>query len=110
MSDYRRVGGQRHDQSETLDTVDLSADVPNYGLFWMADTIAHYLDNVEIGRVPNLGSPMYMIISMGKDGDWNKADGYRAQPDAHANMVVQFVKTIGAMPMQNTARSTRRSS
>jgi Glycosyl hydrolases family 16 len=95
MSDHWKVDGQKHDQSKTLDTVDLSNDFHTYGLFWMPDTITYYLDNVEVGRFPNLGlhSPMYLIISMGMDGDWNKTDGYRARPDAHAKMVVQFVKS-----------------
>lgn len=91
MSDHGKVDGQKHDQSKTLDTVDFHT----YGLPWMADTIAYYLDNVEAGRLPNLGlhSPMYMIISMDMAGDWNKTDSYSAQPDAHVKMVVQFVKS-----------------
>jgi hypothetical protein len=47
----------------------------------------------SLDRNLGLHSPMYMIISMGMDGDWNKRDGYSAQPDAHATMVVQFVKS-----------------
>jgi hypothetical protein len=95
ISDHWKVEGQKHDQSATLDTVDLSADFHTYGLLWTADTIAYYLDNVEVARFPNLGlhSPMYMIISMGMDGDWNKTDGYIARQDARAKMLVQFVKT-----------------
>jgi beta-glucanase (GH16 family) len=95
MSDHWEVEGQKHDQSKTLDTDDLSADSHTYALLWTADTIAYHLDNVEVGRFPSLGlhNPMYMIISMGMDGDWNKSAGYSAQPDAHAKMVVQFVKS-----------------
>ena len=78
-SDHRRVDRQKRDQSKTLDKVDLSADFATYGLLWMADTIAHYPDSVEIGRFPNLGlhSPMYLIGSMDMDGDWNKTGGQR---------------------------------
>ena len=49
-SDHGRVDRQKRDQSKTLDKVDLGADFTAYGLFWMADTIAHYLDSVEVGR------------------------------------------------------------
>ena len=78
-SDHRRVDRQKRDQSKTLDKVDLSADFATYGLLWMADTIAHYPDSVEIGRFPNVGlhSPMYLIVSMDMDGDWNKTGGQR---------------------------------
>jgi beta-glucanase (GH16 family) len=95
MSDHWKVDAQKHDQRKTLDTVELCADFHTYGLLWMADTIAYYLDNVEVGRFQNLGphSPMHTIISMGMDGDWNKTDGYSTQPDAHAKMVGQFVKS-----------------
>jgi hypothetical protein len=79
---------------KVLETVDLSADFHTYGALWTKDTIVFYFDGVEQARFPNvaLHKPMYMIISMGMDGAWNKQQGFVAKPDARAQMMVQYVK------------------
>ena len=79
---------------KSLDTMDLSADFHTYGALWTANEIVFYFDGVEQARFPNVAirKPMFMIISMGTDGDWNKQQGFFTPPDAHAQMMVQYVK------------------
>ena len=77
-----------------LDTVDLSADFHTYGMRWTAEKVTYYLDDKAVAEFPNeaLRRPMYILLDLAMDGDWNKKLGYIAKPDAHAQIEIQFVK------------------
>jgi len=84
----------KKNQGFTLDTIDLSRDFHTYGLLWTAETIAYYLDDVQVAKFsnPGLHYPMYMIISSGMDGSWNEQEHFMAAHDAHSAMQVKWVK------------------
>jgi hypothetical protein len=91
---WKGADGKKHSERMSLDTTDLSTGFHTYGVLWTADAIVYYRDNVEVGRFanPGLHRPMYLIVSMGMDGDWNKQEGFVAAPDAHARMDIQSVR------------------
>lgn len=91
---WGEAAGLKHSQRLTLDTLDLSQAFHTYGVLWTPDVIAYYRDGSEIGRFKNPGikRPMYLIVSIGMDGDWNKREGFVAAPNAHATMQVSSVR------------------
>lgn len=65
--------GRKRSAGETLNGPDLSADFHTYGVLWTAQSIVYYRDATEVAHFsnPGLREPMYLILSMGTDGDWN---------------------------------------
>ena len=91
---YTEPGHQWHSLGIKYNTDDLSQDFHTYAVLWTPDAVVSYLDDKEVGRLENFGlhRPLYFIINMAMDGDWNKKDGFVAAPDAHTKLMVQYIK------------------
>ena len=73
---------------------DLSRDFHLFGVLWSKNSIVYYRDDIEIARFDNKGlfDPMYMIVNVAMDGDWNAKEGFRATPDATGDLLVDYVR------------------
>jgi beta-glucanase (GH16 family) len=75
-------------------TTDLSRDFHVYGALWTAEEITYYVDDREIGKFPNPGlhQPLFLLINLAMDGDWNKQMGFRAADDLEASMTIDYIR------------------
>jgi serralysin len=78
----------------TVKGVDLSKDFHLYGVLWTPRVIVYYRDDREIARSDNNGLhlPMYLIVSIGTDGDWNRKQGFFAPADASGDLLVDYIR------------------
>jgi serralysin len=74
--------------------VDLSKDFHVYGVLWTPRVVVYYRDDYEIARFANNGLhlPLYLIVSIGTDGDWNRKEGFVAPPDAKGDLLVDYIR------------------
>ena len=81
-------------QGTKMDTVDLSADFHTYGVRWTDKKVTYYFDDKAVAEYANeaLHRPMYILLNLAMDGDWNKKLGYVAKPDARAQIEIQFIR------------------
>lgn len=86
--------GPKESQRYDVKAEDLSKDFHVYGVLWTPSVIVYYRDDSEIARFTNNGLhlPLYLIVSIGTDGDWNRKKGFFASPDAKGDLLVDYVR------------------
>lgn len=95
-SDLDQWGGVRATPfAQSLPLAADQADVwSTKGVLWTRDTISWYREDVLIGSMANPGihHPLFMIVDLAMDGNWNAQQGYVADPAASASMDIDFIK------------------
>jgi beta-glucanase (GH16 family) len=91
---WGKAGSPEKRDRFAVNAADLSKDFHVYGVLWTPDVIVYYRDDTEIARLANQGLhlPLYLIISIGTDGDWNRKKGFFAPPDASGDLLVDYIR------------------
>jgi hypothetical protein len=103
----QHLGHQWGDQSQPrktqradLNASDLSKDFHVYGVLWTKRSIIYYRDDREIAHFRNKGlnDPMYMLLDIATDGDWNRKLGYSTPANASGDMLIDYVRAYQTYP------------